>query len=138
MPEIKSIEARLGLSLNISNVEVLTLADTYYSLNSTFNIDESNLFTGTTFDGSDGTVLGFNGASQGAANKIARVTYALFINGLPIIQTPVDLALGKVATYSAVRFLTLNNGDVLEVKIKSDTALTDYTFNTLEIILKGF
>ena len=140
MPTIKSIETRLGLTLDVSNPELLTTADTYYPLNSTLTTDESNKFSGMTFTGANNTVVAFVGASQGSSDTVAKITYALFINGLPTIVTPLDMTVtGKAVSFAATKYITLNNGDVINgVRIKSDTANTTYTISTLGTTLKGF
>lgn len=92
------------------------------------------------FLGSDNTVLLFSGVSDLQVNKACEIEYSLFKNGEIVegAQTPHTFTSpSKTGTISIVSIITLNNGDELDVWVKSNTANTVFSIKTLNIVLWG-
>lgn len=90
------------------------------------------------FLGSDNSVFLFMGVSDLQVNKACEIEYSLFKNSAIVVgaQTPHTFtAPAKTGTISIVSLITLNNGDELDVWVKSDTANTIFSIKTLNIVL---
>lgn len=138
MPEILTIQNRLGIELDTPVQEDLAVADQWYSLNSSTVVTETNNWTGNVFNGVSGKQM-FGGSSQGSADKVCAISYGLFVNGALKVQTDMgSTAGGKLINFSADNYVQINNGDDVELKIKSDTTTTKYDFAGLGMTLEGF
>ncbi|MCK5615992.1 hypothetical protein KAR91_79755 [Candidatus Pacearchaeota archaeon] len=121
------------------------IAETYYALEGTFTdgrlvdftLDEN---TGIiTYIGSGGEFV-FHGTSDLQADKVCRITYAMALNGViqTGVTTPVDiLSANKSGNISINRPITLVTNDTIQVKMKSDTANTVVTVNSLNLVIRG-
>jgi len=92
------------------------------------------------FLGSDGTVLLFTGVSDLQVNKACEIEYSLFKNSEIVVgaQTPHTFTSpAKTGTISITALIALNNGDELDVWVKSNTANTVFSVKTLNIVLWG-
>lgn len=116
----------------------LTLADQYYKINGPFtamdlhafihNIDGTLTYTGTLKH------FLFSGASDLGVNKVCRITYALFKNGVlvPGAETPHDFtAQAKVENISITAILGATKDDYFAVYGKSSVADTVLSVATL-------
>ena len=132
--------------LSSSTTTTCTDADTYYKITGTW----TNGAGGHSFE-TDGTgkltYIGDNnitylliGNSDLSSDKVAKITYALYKNGALVtgFETPTDFtAANKIGNIGINNFVVLNTGDYLEVYVKSDTAATTVTHNTLILTLLG-
>ena len=124
-----------------------TTPDQYYKIAGTW-IDGSGSNNNFTFDGTgkityvgeSGRYFLFNGASDIQANKVSRVTYALYINGALATgaETPADIKTANASrNISITHVLQLTNSDYFEIFVKSDTASTVVKHNTLFLTFWG-
>jgi len=124
-----------------------TIADTYYKISGTWGDgDDCNhgfAFDGSgkiTFQGQSGAYLLFNGASDLSADKVATVTYAMYLNGALVTggESPVSIQhANENVNLSITNFVKLNPGDYIEIYVKSNTANTDVTSSTLFLTFLG-
>ena len=123
-----------------------TDADTYYKVGGTWS--DGNCLEGFTIDGSgkitytgeSGTVLLFNGVSDLSSDKVATITYALYKNGVLVTgaETPVSAEHANgIMNISITNFVPAQQYDYYEVYVKSDTANTIVTHNTLFLTFLG-
>ena len=124
-----------------STTTTCTDADTDYKVGGTwtdgeqcnkdFNYDGSGKIT---FTGDNGTFFLFNGVSDLEADKVCRVSYTLYINGIAVSgsTTPTDFEhANSIGSISITNFIKLDKDDYIEVYVQSDTAVTDITHQTL-------
>ena len=93
-----------------------------------------------TYNGPDGRIFLFNGASDLQVDKASTITYALYVNGALVTdaQTPHTFtAASKIDNISITRMVELNNGDAMTIRMMSDTLATTVTVNTLFITFWG-
>ena len=123
---------------------ILSVAGTYYPIEGAFSDGDCAGFTldsdtgVMTYTGAGGCFL-FNGSSNLKSDKVATVTYALFVNGVNSNKTTpmtfehanayVDIGITGIAT--------LQRGDELQVKAKSNTTSTTITVANLRVTLWG-
>jgi len=122
---------------------VLAVAGTYYSLESA-DLDSDNLkdFTFSdgvfTYTGASGKKFLFNGAANISVDKACELTFGLYINTTLVTggTTPVDItSQNKKANIGIATIVTLNNGDEVRVKAKSDTATTELVVGGINTVL---
>jgi hypothetical protein len=124
-----------------TNDTICTLVDTYYKMSGTFSNSLNKNFTTTAageliHTGPDNSIYQFDGVSDLAVNKASVITYGLFVNStlVPGAETPHTFAAAsKIANIAITEIITLNNGDSIDIHMKSDTASTTVTVNTLFI-----
>lgn len=133
--------------LSSSEVTTCTDADTYYKIGGSWS-DGNGSNNGFVFDGSgkityvgeSGSFMLFNGTSDLKANKVCQVTYALYKNGslLDNNETPTSFAhANAIRNISLSNIIPVNKGDYFEIYVKSDTASTDVTSNSLMLTFLG-
>lgn len=133
--------------LSAPTTTTCTVADTYYKIGGTwvdgassmdFTLDGSGRLT---YNGKSGVTFLFNGVSDLSVSfGGSQTTYALYLNGalVPAAQTPIDFnVLNSIGNISITAFITLNQGDYIEIWCKNDNAGTVVTHNTLAITLLG-
>jgi len=133
--------------LGSAEVTACTDADTYYKIGGTWTDGESSnngfVYDGSgklTYTGESGIHCLFNGTSDLRSSKVARITYGLYKNGSLVTngETPVDFAhANSLRNISITNILKINKDDYFEVYVKSDTASTNVTSNTLMITFIG-
>ncbi len=113
----------------------LTDADTWYELSSASligaNLSNFTFSNGEfTYTKATPTTFLFNGAANVAVDKACELTLGLYVNETLVTggTTPVDIeAQNKKANVGISRIITLENGDKVTVRAKSDTATTGLT-----------
>ena len=123
---------------------VCTLADTYYKIAGNM-IDgyECGFRVGINkleYTGPSKVTFLFNGVSDLKVSKAANITYGLYKNGALVIQAQTPhtfVAAAKTSNISITALAELNQGDELEVYIKSDEAGLTATVSSLNITFWG-
>ena len=122
-----------------------TDADTYYKIEGTWGgakcvgFERDGLGKLTCLTNSDTTYL-FNGTSDVLVDKVAKITYALFVNGQLVegAETPHDFtAASKTEGIAITGYPIFNTGDYIEVYVKSSAAGTVVTSESLIITFLG-
>jgi hypothetical protein len=93
-----------------------------------------------TFVGEDGTNCLLVGVSDLSTNKVCRVIYSAYINGVivPNASTPTDFtSANKIGNIAITKIVSFDKGDYFEVWVMSDTSNTDITHNTLYLSFIG-
>jgi len=140
--KIRLIE-KCGSNLNSETATILADAGAYYQLNGTFSNGSINGFSlnangAITYTGAGGTFL-FNGASDLKSDKVAEITYALFCGGINTGKTT-PIQFNHANAYIGIGItglVDLENGDILTVRAKSDTANTTITVFNLRVTFWG-
>lgn len=137
--------SKCNVRISSPSATTITDADTYYQVAGTFTDGICKDFTlaedGTlTYGGANGRNFLFNGASDIEVDKACEITYSLEKNG--DIDTTTStihtfLSPSKVSNISVARLIQLNSGDVLKVKVKSDTAEVSLTAQSLFLTFWG-
>lgn len=134
------------INLSTEANTVCTNAEEYYALEGTFsdgNLADFTLDTDTgilTYVGSRAKVFCFSGTSDLKCDKTATVTYALAVNGNVVTTSSTPTTFEHANSYgniSIIKSLTLSPNDTLQVKMKSDTATTTVTVNTLNCLFQS-
>ena len=123
----------------------LTTAETYQKLTGTFEDGVCNCFTldtngKLTFDGDQSMDFLFTGVSDLQAYKTCTVSYALYLNGVLVSDsvTPTTFShANAIKNISISRIVQLNQGDEIEVYVKSDTASTIIEIKSFNITFWG-
>lgn len=130
---------RASMRVDTPSATTITDADTYYQIAGTFTDGETYGFTvatdGTiTYNGIGDRLFLVLGNSDLDVDQACKITYALEKNDIidTTSATPHDfVSPSKVGAIGINRIVKLNNGDVLKIKAKSDTAEISLTAETL-------
>lgn len=121
-----------------------TTVDTYVKIVGTFDDGLANNFTivanKLVWNGNDGTVFLVNGTSELHVDKACKTTYGLFKNGvlIPGAETPHDFPASlRTDSIAITGIVELDNGDEIDVHVKSDTTNTKVTVSTLRVTFWG-
>jgi hypothetical protein len=133
------------LRLTAAEDTPMAVAGDYYQVQGVFADGDIKNFSlaadGTlTYSGMSGNVFLLSGSSDLAGNKVCEVTYSVFVNGVlaPGAQTPHSFKnAAETQNISITGLLSLNNGDAITVRAKSDAANTTITVSTLTVTLWG-
>ena len=132
------------LRLSAPADSVVTNKNTYQKISGTFTDGESFNFSVSAnklkFNGADNSVFLFNGSSELRVDKITEITYALYKNGQIIADTETPhtfVALAKTSSIGITAIIKLNNGDELDVYVKTGDDNITISVKTLNIALWG-
>ena len=127
--------------LDGSTTTTCTNDDTYYKIGWTWtDWDECNdwfEYDGIwkiTYTWSGRRFFLFNGTSDLSSDKVAKITYSLYKNGILVsnTQTPTDAEhANSIMSISITNIFPINTWDYFEVYVKSDTASTTVTNQSL-------
>lgn len=141
---LKKIHGRGQLILTAPADTDTTTVDTYVKIVGTFADGLANNFTIVAnklkWNGKNGTVFLVNGTSDLSVDKTCKTTYGLFKNGVlvPGAETPHDFPASlKVSSISITGIVSLDNGDEIDVHVKSDTINTKISVSTLRVTFWG-
>ena len=119
---------------------VCTLADTYYKIAGVMSDGHSCGFSVVDnklkYSGPDGAVFLFSGSSDARVSKATDLTYGLHKNGelIPEAQSPHTFpAAARISNLSITAICMLDNGDDLDVYMKSSEANLTATVRSLNI-----
>lgn len=127
------------LRMAVATSTLLVTSSEYYQMivssTDSYNKNFSTNATGTiTYSGTSGLYFLFNGATNFLTDKAALVTYGLYVNGALATgaESPIDIAASsKRASNAITRVIQLNNGDKINIWVKSDQANTTITVDAL-------
>lgn len=126
------------------NVTSCALADTWYPVVGIFS-NESDINEGFDVVGGDFTALTtgkvtFEGSGNFRVSKQCQLTVGLFVNGVNVAKanTLVNYELiNRIYPASRTTALLLNDGDVLDIRVKSSQPSTDVTIGQLNALFIG-
>lgn len=117
-----------------------TTLDVYVKIAGTFSDGLANNFTIVNnklkWNGKSGTVFLVNGSSNLSVDKACTTHYGMFKNGIliPGGETPHTFpANARISTISITCIAALDNGDEIDVHVKSDTIDTKVSVSSLRV-----
>lgn len=141
-PGIQKLHGQL--KLNTATDTTLPNKDIYTKITGVFTDGEAKGFivsnNNLIYTGPSGVVFLFNGSSDVEVNQACQIYYGLHINDNLVedAQTPHDFVNpSKVAHIGITALIKLNQGDVLNAYVKSDTDNTIVSVKTFDITLWG-
>ena len=141
---LKKTHGRGQLKLTTPTDTDTTTPDVYVKILGTFTDGLANNFTivgnKLKWNGKNGAVFLVNGSSNLSVDKACKITYGMFKNGvlIPTAETPHTFpANARISTISITCIAELDNGDEIDVYVKSDTIDTKVSVSSIRVTLWG-